>query len=101
MTVSILAALVKFGPWLLAGLGVLFGMFRHQQAKTATAEAGQKIAEAQAKTADVQKSEAESNAVAAQAGNNAAQERQNVETDIASGQPGAAADELRNGWSRD
>lgn len=98
---TIVALLIKFGPWVLGLLGILFGAFRHQQAKTATAEAGQKIAEAQAKTADVQKSEAESNAAAAQAGSNAAQERQNVETDIASGQPGAAADELRNGWSRD
>lgn len=98
---TIIAMLIKFGPWVLGLLGILFGMFRRQQAKTATAEAGQKIAQAQAMTATVQKSEAEANATAAQAGADAAQERANVESNVASGKPGAAADELRSQWSRD
>lgn len=98
---TIVALLLKFGPWVLGLLGILFGMFRHQQAKTATAEAGQRIAEAQAKTAAVKKSEAEANAIAAQAGADAAQERANVENTVSSGHPGAAADELRSQWSRD
>ncbi|EKS9815533.1 hypothetical protein QDD76_007075 [Burkholderia cepacia] len=59
-----LPILVKFGPWLLAAAGVLFGMFRHQQAATATAKAAATVAQAQA-TVDA------GNAAAAQVGQQA------------------------------
>lgn len=62
---AILPILLKFGPWLLAVAGVLFGMFRHQQAATATAKA-------QAQVADAKATVAASNVAAAQAGQQAA-----------------------------
>lgn len=43
---SVVVLLLKFGPWLLSVLAVVIAAFRHQQAKTATVEAGQKAAEA-------------------------------------------------------
>lgn len=63
-----LALLMKFGPWLMAALGVLFGIFRHQQASTATAKANQKAAEADARAAQIDASLAKANETAAQAG---------------------------------
>ncbi|VWD61020.1 hypothetical protein BLA18628_07219 [Burkholderia aenigmatica] len=45
---TIIPIMLKFGPWLLAAAGVLFGMFRHQQAATATAKAQAQVAQAQA-----------------------------------------------------
>jgi hypothetical protein len=48
---TVIAILLKSGPWLLAAAGVLFGMFRHQQARAVTAQIGQKAAEAQATAA--------------------------------------------------
>ncbi|MCO1396429.1 hypothetical protein [Burkholderia cenocepacia] len=62
---TIIPILLKFGPWLLAAAGVLFGIFRHQQAATATAKAQATVARAAAE------SEA-SNAAAAQVGQQAA-----------------------------
>ncbi|NIE67484.1 hypothetical protein [Burkholderia sp. Ax-1719] len=56
-----LAAII---PWLIGGAGVLFGLFRHQQAKTATAKAAATVAQAQASVAT-------SNATAAIAGQQA------------------------------
>ncbi|OXI63094.1 MULTISPECIES: hypothetical protein [Burkholderia] len=61
---TIISILLKFGPWLLAAAGVLFGMFRHQQAATATAKAAATVAQAQA-TVDA------GNAAAAQVGQQA------------------------------
>lgn len=43
-----LAAII---PWLVGGAGVLFGVFRHQQAKATTAKAAATIAQAQATVA--------------------------------------------------
>lgn len=100
MLTTIIAALVKFGPWLFGVAGVVFAAFRHQQASTATAKAAQREAEADAKVAQVEKSEAESNAAASQAGADAAQERTNVEADIA-GLDRAAVDERLRRWTRD
>ncbi|MDN7893034.1 hypothetical protein QZM93_30985 [Burkholderia cepacia] len=62
---TIIPILLKFGPWLLAAAGVLFGMFRHQQAAAATAKAAATVAQAQA-TVDA------GNAAAAQVGQQAA-----------------------------
>lgn len=96
-----LALLMKFGPWLIAALGFLFGMFRHQQASTATAKANQKAAEADTRAAQNDAALAKANETAAQAGAAAVKERENVENDIAAGKPGDAAQQLHNDWSRD
>ncbi|MGO4763802.1 hypothetical protein AB4120_14795 [Cupriavidus sp. 2KB_3] len=101
MMTAALAILAKIWPFLLAAGGVIFGMFRHQQAKSASAEAGQKVAEAEAKVAHAAKSEAEANAVAARAGADASRERTNVEKEIAAGPAGESAERLRSDWSRD
>lgn len=101
MLTTIIAALVKFGPWLFGVAGLVFAAFRHQQASTATAQAGQKVAEANAKVARTEQSEAEANATAARAGADAVKERTDVENQIAAGGAGKSADRLRNDWSRD
>lgn len=95
-----LALLMKFGPWLLAALGVLFGMFRHQQASTATAKANQKVAEADARAAQNDAVAAQANEAAAQTGAAAVKERTDVENQIASAPAGESARILRDDWSR-
>ncbi|AQW31432.1 hypothetical protein JK151_08815 [Ralstonia syzygii subsp. celebesensis] len=72
-----IALAIKIGPWLLAVLGVLFGVFRHQQASTATAKADQKAAEADARVAQNDAALAKTNETAAQAGADNAKVRQN------------------------
>lgn len=74
---AVIALAIKIGPWLLAVLGVLFGMFRHQQASTATAKADQKAAEADARVAQNDAALAKANETAAQAGADNAKVRQN------------------------
>ncbi|HGF4015238.1 hypothetical protein [Burkholderia cenocepacia] len=105
---TIIPILLKIGPWLLAAAGVLFGVFRHQQARTATAQAGQKAAEAQATAAAAREqvaqsanAEAQANADAAQAGAAAAKERSDAETNVGALPAGGAEQRLRDGWSRD
>ncbi|ALJ98710.1 MULTISPECIES: hypothetical protein [Burkholderia] len=105
---TIIPILLKFGPWLLAAAGVLFGMFRHQQARAVTAQAGQKAAEAQATAAAAREqvaqsanAEAQANADAAQAGAAAAKERSDAETNVGALPAGGAEQQLRDGWSRD
>jgi hypothetical protein len=89
-----MALLAKFGPWLAAIGAIIFGLFRHQQAKTATAEAKQEVAEIKQKTA-------ETNAAAAQSGADAAKERIDVENDIVVRPAGDSEQRLRDHWSRD
>jgi hypothetical protein len=101
MTATILAVFGKAWPFLIAAVGVIFGMFRHQQAKATSADAGRKVAEAQTVVAQVTASAAKSNADAAQAGAAAIKERTNVENEIAAMPAGGAAERLRNDWSRD
>lgn len=98
MTIDLL---MKLGPWLIAALATVFGLFRHQQAKTASAKANQATAEAQAKVSAMESATAKANEQAAQAGAAAVKERENVENDIAAGKPGDAAHQLHNDWSRD
>lgn len=101
MLTTIIAALVKFGPWLVGVAGVVFAAFRHQQASTATAKAAQREAEADAKVARIEKSEAEADAVAGRAQANAMKERTNVENEVSAGAAGDSGDRLRSDWSRD
>lgn len=68
MMTAVLAALVKFGPWLLGLAGVLFGAFRHQQAKAEQSKAAQQVAEADKRAADNDAANAQANAAGAQAG---------------------------------
>lgn len=75
----VLAILAKIWPFLLAAGGVLFGMFRHQQAKSAEAAANQKSAEADARAAENDAALAKANAAGAQAGADNAKVRQDAD----------------------
>ncbi|WP_250451226.1 hypothetical protein [Caballeronia sp. ATUFL_M2_KS44] len=67
--------LMKLGPWILGGLGlaggILFGSFRHQQAKSATADAAAAKADAARAVAQKQSEVDQANAAAAAAGQQA------------------------------
>jgi len=86
--------ILQFGPWLLGILGLVFGLFKHQQTKTVKAEAKQQVAEANAKID-------QGNTAAAQSGAAAVQERIHVENDIAARPADDSAQRLRDNWSRD
>lgn len=101
MLTTIIAALLKFGPWLVGAAGLVFAAFRHQQASTATAKAAQREAEADAKVAQIEKSEAEADAVASRAQADAVKERIDVENKITAGAAGESVDRLLSDWSRD
>lgn len=95
-------------PFLLAGGGILFGFVAHLSAKSTKAAADQKVAEAQTvvaqaqtQVAQVHDAAAQANTAAAQAGAQALKERENVESTIAAQPVGAAAQQLRDGWTRD
>ena len=100
--------LLQFGPWIAGALGLLGGFLLHLNAKTKVAEANQKVSEAQTvaaqaqtQAAQVQDAASQANATAAQAGAQALKERENVESSIAAQPIGGAAQQLRDGWSRD
>ncbi|WP_104655099.1 hypothetical protein [Ralstonia insidiosa] len=95
---AVLTILAKIWPFLLAGGGVLFGMFRHQQAKTATAHADQKVAEADAKVAQNDAALAQANQAGAQAGADNAKVRHD-EDDTAGALPDANR-VLHDEWGR-
>lgn len=98
MTAAILAALAKFGPWLLGLAGVLFGAFRHQQAKADQAKAAQQVAEADKRAADNDAANAQANAASAQAGATNLKVKQD-ETAAAAGVPDANR-VLHDTWGR-
>lgn len=81
--------------------GIVFGMFRHQQAKAATAAAGEQVAQANQKVADNQNAEAQANEAAAQAGAQAMKGANDAQTEVDALPPGGAANELLNDWSRE
>lgn len=96
---ALLPLLLKIGPWLLALAGAIFGAFRHQQAKTAAAQANQKVAQAQQQVSEQRAAEAQANEAAQKAGSDAATARTDIENQIAT-QP---KDEVRNEldkWTR-
>jgi len=78
-----LAILAKIWPFLLAAGGVLFGMFRHQQAKSTEAAANQKAAEADVHAAQVDAAQAKANEDAARAGADNAKVRRDEDDDAA------------------
>lgn len=95
---GMLALALKVGPWLLAALGVLFGVFRHQQASTATAKANQKAAEADAKVAQKDAALAQANEAGAQAGADNAKVRR--DEDAAAGTLPDANRVLHDEWGK-
>lgn len=78
---ALIAAAVKFGPWLLGLVGVLFGWLRHKQAQTTEAQAGQKVAEADARVAQSDAVQAKANEDAARAGADNAKVRRDEDAD--------------------
>ncbi|WP_175796322.1 hypothetical protein [Burkholderia anthina] len=97
--ISVVPLLVKIGPWLLAVVGVVFGLFRHQQAKVESAAADQKVAEAQAQIAQSQTAEAQASASALRAGNDASAARTGINSDVAGMSAQEVRDELQD-WTR-
>jgi sRNA-binding protein len=71
----VIELLLKLGPWIVGALGlvggVVFGTFRHQQAKTATAEADAAKAQAARVVAQKQSEVDQGNAAASAAGEQA------------------------------
>lgn len=96
-----ISLLLQAGPWILAALGIVGGLLTHWRSTANVAAANQKVAEAQTSAAQVQDAAAQANATAAQAGAQASKDRENVENDIAALPAGGAAQQLRDGWSRD
>lgn len=97
------AIIASIWPYLLSGAvalgGVVFGMFRHQQAKTATAQADAAKAQAGQQVAAQQVAETQANADAQKAGSDAAAARTDIDNAVAA-QP---TDEVRNelqDWTR-
>ncbi|QDX22118.1 hypothetical protein FP568_13205 [Pandoraea pnomenusa] len=98
---SIVALLLKFGPWVLSLLAVVFAAFRHQQAKTATAEAGKKVAEAEQAKAQNDAALAAANQAGAQTGADNAKVRSDENAAVDALPDGDAGRVLHNQWSRD
>lgn len=97
---AILAILSEAWPYVLAALGVVFGLFSHQRAKTATAQAAQREAEADTRVAQNDAAAAKANETAAQAG----AENQKVRRDedsAAAAVPDAGRVLRDEGWTRD
>jgi hypothetical protein len=97
---ALLDIVVKVWPFVLAAAGVLFGVFRHQQAKVATAKADQRIAEAEARAAQNDAALSKANEDAATQTAASAKERTDVENRVADAAPGDAARSLRDYWTR-
>jgi hypothetical protein len=96
---ALLPLLIKIGPWLLGALGLAFGLFRHQQAKTATAQADAAKAQAGQQVAVQQVAEAQANADAQKAGSDAAAARTAVDNAVAAKPADEVRNELQN-WTR-
>lgn len=95
---AILEILAQIWPFVLAGLGVLFGWMRHKQAQTTAARAGQQVAEAENREAQASAVVAQANQEAAQAG--ARNQEIRREENAAAAVPDAGR-VLRDEWRRD
>lgn len=102
-----IALLLQFAPWIIAALGVVGGLLTHWHATAKVAVAAQKVAVAQIAVAQAQTTvaqandaAAQANATAAQAGAESLKEKVDVTNDVAAMPAGAAADELRDQWSK-
>lgn len=102
-----LTLILQFWPWIVTALAGVFALLTHANSRAKIAAADQKVAEArtgaaqaQTQVAEVHDAEAQANAVAAQAGAQALKERTDVENDVAALPSGAAAQQLRDEWSR-
>lgn len=98
-----IAILAAIWPYLLSGAvalgGIVFGMFRVQQAKTSTAQADAIKAQAGQQIAAQQIAETQANADAQKAGSDSAAGRTDIDNAVAA----KPADEVRNdlqNWTR-
>lgn len=98
---TILETLGAIWPYLLAACGVVFGLFRHQQAKTATAEAGQKAAEAEKAVAEKDAAMAAANQAGAQTGADNAKVRSDEDAAADALPTGDADRVLHDEWGKD
>ncbi|WP_241301208.1 hypothetical protein [Burkholderia cenocepacia] len=96
---AIFPILLKFGPWLLAAGGILFGMFRHQQAKADVAAAKAQGAAAAEKVARAQTADAQANAAAQAAAVDAGAARASADSEIA-GMPASEVHNELQDWTR-
>jgi len=96
MTISLILHAL---PWLLGAAGVVFGLFRHQQAKTATAQADEAKAAATAQVRTQQVAEAQANTNAAQAGAAANQTAVETHNDVAAQTPAEVKNAL-DAWTK-
>jgi hypothetical protein len=87
--IALIGVLSNIWPFLLGGAGILWGVFKHFQANAKIATAGQQVAQAQTAVAQAQTTVAQVNDAASQANATAA-----------AMPAGAAADELRNDWTK-
>jgi hypothetical protein len=85
---AVIAILAKIWPFLLAAGGVVFGMFRHQQAAKTEAQAKQREAEADSHAAQTDAIQAKANQDAARAGADNAKVRRDEDA-AAAGEPDA------------
>ncbi|GAA7771026.1 hypothetical protein RN01_29930 [Cupriavidus sp. SHE] len=85
---ALLAILAKIWPFLLTAGGIIFGMFRHQQAAKTEAQAKQREAEADAQVAQANAVLAKANEDAARAGADNAKVRRDEDAAVA-GEPDA------------
>ncbi|VWB70721.1 hypothetical protein [Burkholderia lata] len=97
--ITVLPILVKLGPWLLAVAGILFGLFRHQQAKADSAAAKAQGAAADEKIAQAQMADAQASEAAQAAANDAGAARTSADSQVAAMPASEVRNELQD-WTR-
>lgn len=97
------AIIASIWPYVISGLvalsGVVFGLFRHQQAKVATAQADAVKAQAGQQIAAQQVAETQANADAQKAGSDATAARVAIDNAVAAKPVDEVRNELQN-WTR-
>ncbi|AYR23040.1 hypothetical protein [Herbaspirillum rubrisubalbicans] len=86
--------LLSIAPWLAGLIGIVAGLFMHQQAKATKAQAAQEVAETKQEVDD-------RNTAAAQKAAQATGERGNVENEIAAMPAADREQRLRDDWTRE